>query len=318
LASLRSAEIFRENRRGAAAVRLSPLYLVGAILGMAASIAFLVGCQSLDSSASSSAVSASWSGGRVILPRGPWRPFVYIGHNGIAIPGLRIDSGLASKLPAIVYVHASGGIRLADSQFAAQAAEWGYLVFMPDSYARAGRRPNCDGSTLQCGAFPAAFRYRNEEIRYAANRVLELPFVDHRRLFLIGDSEGGLAVANYAGDEFTGIVIGDWDCGGPPYGAIRYALPGIAAPRHVGAAFPFPPPAIARLESRNRSRSIRAPLFSCLRIADGSLSNRPTIKTTKIAKCSTECRKEQRRLRDLIENKCRCRGDAGFSSTVNF
>ncbi len=40
----------------------------------------------------------------------------------------------------------------------------------------------------------------------------ELSFIDRKRMFLVGYSEGGVAVARYSGVEFLGRVVLGWSC----------------------------------------------------------------------------------------------------------
>ena len=46
----------------------------------------------------------------------------------------------------------------------------------------------------------------------ALNAVREQPWADPKRLVLSGASEGGPAVARYAGNEFAGRIIFSWSC----------------------------------------------------------------------------------------------------------
>src|SRR5262245_51198163 len=100
-------------------------------LGVAAATCLLGACQSIQTG--TSAPSASWRGGRVFAPeRGPWKTSFLERRRGILIPALRTDIAADPRHAAIVYVHASAGIRDADADFATTAASWGYLVFIPD------------------------------------------------------------------------------------------------------------------------------------------------------------------------------------------
>ena len=68
------------------------------------------------------------------------------------------------------------------------------------------------------------FDFRAAEISYALHRFRRLRWVDRRRLFLVGRSEGGLAAAQFRGREFRARVIVAWTCHGASL------VRGLAAP----------------------------------------------------------------------------------------
>jgi dienelactone hydrolase len=80
----------------------------------------------------------------------------------------------------------------------------GYVTFMPDSFARPGRYMACGKRT------DTLLRY--EEIENALAEMRKIPWIDQKRLILAGFSSGGLAAAEYGGDEFKVRVILGWGC----------------------------------------------------------------------------------------------------------
>ena len=56
------------------------------------------------------------------------------------------------------------------------------------------------------------FQARYAEIKFAAARLKEFDWVDQNNLYLVGQSEGGMTVGAYQGDEYRGRVISGDDC----------------------------------------------------------------------------------------------------------
>jgi dienelactone hydrolase len=145
-------------------------------------------------------------------------------------------------------------------------ARRGFAVLAPDSFARRFRPLQCDPRSQTGGRNLYVFDFRAVEISYALHRMRRLAWVDAKRLFLLGVSEGGLAAAQYRGDDFRARVIAEWTCNGAAL------VRGLAAPADepvlavVRAADPWYNRAAARglqagdcgqyFGSRRRSRSL--------------------------------------------------------------
>lgn len=93
-------------------------------------------------------------------------------------------------------------------------ADAGFVVIAPDSLARRYRPLQCDPKTQTGGYNLFVYDFRQAEINYAVQRLLEMPWVASGNMFLVGTSEGGVATALYRGDEFRARVVTQWTCSG--------------------------------------------------------------------------------------------------------
>ena len=116
------------------------------------------------------------------------------------------DAGAEGPLPAVIFLHGCTGFN--DRQFHVMdlLIDSGYIVFAPDSFARPGR-------TKACGSSRSVAHLRYAEIRIALARIREIPWIDPNRVALAGFSSGGLAAAEYGGDEFKARIIMGYGCG---------------------------------------------------------------------------------------------------------
>lgn len=131
--------------------------------------------------------------------------------------------------PQPVVIHLHGCQRsddLADVRNQGRAlAEMGFIVVVPNSFARADRPETCDPLRLQRienAPFAQVQRWRIEELAYALKRVLAAPWADKRKIFAGGFDEGGDAVLAFADPALAGRFAIGAPC--------RFA-PTAAAPR---------------------------------------------------------------------------------------
>lgn len=120
-----------------------------------------------------------------------------------------------TRLPTVVLIHGCSHRKGAAWSYARWFAGKGFAAIIPDSFQRPGRAITCDPVSLRRAdraTADAVHVLRLEEIAYAAQRVRALPFVDVDNLYLLGDDEGGDAVANYAGGGFAAYVIAGSGC----------------------------------------------------------------------------------------------------------
>lgn len=180
----------------------------------------------LRGAAQDAGVAATWERAQVALPRS----FA----QGRPLLGLTADPAIRAALaahapeprgPAVLVLHGCNGIGLEEQNLRLILQEQGYPVFMPDSFARTERRANCAVNTGATALAPEALGLRLEEIDYALGQLSALGFVD--RVFLVGYSEGGQAVARQARSPLpvAGVVVLGWHCQGRE--------PGVAMPPAV-------------------------------------------------------------------------------------
>ncbi len=118
------------------------------------------------------------------------------------------------KVPVVLHMHGCTGIRTGDSRWADVYADMGYLTVLPNSFYRSNR-------VALCGRGRWGYRapLRIEEIDYAIQQISKIPWVDKKRIYLSGFSEGGNAVSFYNGENFAAYIIIGTNCrhaGGAP------------------------------------------------------------------------------------------------------
>ena len=98
--------------------------------------------------------------------------------------------------PAVVALHGCGGLFNGDGEIRSREEDWaerlvaaGYVVLLPDSFTARGMREICSGRDRKI--FPAD---RAEDAAAAAQWLAKQPFVDARRLGLMGWSHGAMTV----------------------------------------------------------------------------------------------------------------------------
>ena len=149
------------------------------------------------------------------------------------------DSSLPKKLssvkleqpfPVVVYLHGCTGITSHDSAWAKYISKLGFIVVLPNSMARQWRESNCDGRLAKItNKFPLAHVYRQQEIELAWNRLQSYNWVMKDKIFLMGHSEGGVAVATTTSDKYKGQIISGWGCTDKKYSSFN----GIKSPKHI-------------------------------------------------------------------------------------
>jgi len=116
------------------------------------------------------------------------------------------DEGCQKEpLPAVVFLHGCSGLNGRQFDHISIFNELGYVVFAPSSFAR----PNRSSS---CGRANSVLGWRHEEARLMLERVRQFDWVDQNRVVLAGFSEGGIAAAEYGGDDFNAVVAIGFGC----------------------------------------------------------------------------------------------------------
>ena len=124
----------------------------------------------------------------------------------IKIPNLK---KYTKKLPTVVYMQGSGSFD-SGKIFRKWITEAGYIFFAPNTHT-SPKRPTYS-SPVPKMVYEKVHAYRQAEIDLFVKRLAELPFIDTKRMFLMGFSEGALATARYSGDEFVGRIVLGWSC----------------------------------------------------------------------------------------------------------
>jgi dienelactone hydrolase len=94
--------------------------------------------------------------------------------------------------PAVVLLHGCGGISKRDHTWAEKLAGWGFVALQVDSFRPRGYTRVCDSKDLIQYLVPKRVRDADDAKTYLAG----LPFVDPRRIGVMGWSHGGSIVLN--------------------------------------------------------------------------------------------------------------------------
>ena len=139
------------------------------------------------------------------------------------------DITVTGPKPVLIYLHGCIGITSHDRNWASAINNMGFIVIMLNSFERPGRISNCDPvAKTNTQAFPRSHEYRQQEITYAIDQVLKSSWADKNNIFLMGHSEGGIAVARANHNNLAGEIISGWTCTNPDP-----AFHGIKAPKEM-------------------------------------------------------------------------------------
>jgi dienelactone hydrolase len=179
----------------------------------------------MPASAASDEVLRTFERGRVVYPVGGSVRGGAIAAEWSSLAALEPGAFKA----AIVYLHGCDGLHSLDEKTADLLASRGFLVVMPNSFARLVKPTSCDAAQTRGGAHREVLGWRHEEAALALARLAALPAVDAKPVFLYGFSEGAIAAATYDGEGIRGRVIEAWTChaGWPEYQGL-HAGPGEA------------------------------------------------------------------------------------------
>lgn len=107
-----------------------------------------------------------------------------------------------TKAAAVLYLHGCSGLIRGRTGYRLMLISEGYAVFEPDAFARAGY--SCEGSSMAM---------RRSEVTYALGEIRKLPWIDQDHIILMGNSQGGRAVAEWDQPGFAAHVILASHCG---------------------------------------------------------------------------------------------------------
>lgn len=168
-------------------------------------------------------IERTWSEAVVVLPAEAATAAPLVARLSSAAVERRLgDIAAQTRLPVAIYLHGCTGV--GNLAFLKDLAATGVVVVAPDSFARRYRPLQCDPKTKTGGRNLFVYDFRLAELTFALERLGEAPWADLDNLFLVGNSEGGVAAALFRGDVFNARVITQWTCQGAPL------VRGIAAP----------------------------------------------------------------------------------------
>jgi poly(3-hydroxybutyrate) depolymerase len=116
------------------------------------------------------------------------------------------------KIPLVIYLHGCDGIHLSALKDMDFLVRNNYAVIVPDSFARKFRPKSCDHTTYKGGLFRGILSMRLAEARHTHQIVKTLPWVDKHKIFMMGQSEGGITTAKYSHGGLAGRIITGWTC----------------------------------------------------------------------------------------------------------
>lgn len=124
-------------------------------------------------------------------------------------------SVVVKKYPLILFLHYCEGTGHHREDMK-RLSRLGFIVIAPDSFAREHRPLGCyEDREKYIRYFDAAIAFQKAELDYAVEKLAKFDWIDRKNMFLFGSGTGGLVVAHYEGDEFSGHLIEGWGCRGP-------------------------------------------------------------------------------------------------------
>lgn len=114
----------------------------------------------------------------------------------------------------MIYLHGCSGITDDTREWGRILKSLGFLVIIPDSFAIPGRKSNCDPSNYKRGQIKGfnAFELRDYELMQVMTELQKLQWIDMSKVFLMGHSEGGMAVSLTAVKGFKAVVATGYWC----------------------------------------------------------------------------------------------------------
>lgn len=120
------------------------------------------------------------------------------------------DLKFKKKLPTVLYMHGSTGLFTGDKYRRYIVEHVGAIFFAPNSF-KIKNRPTYS-SPVKEKVYIEVHKIRLAEIEFSSKKLTKLPFVDSNNIFLMGNSEGGLAAAIYKSKLFKGRIITAFSC----------------------------------------------------------------------------------------------------------
>ncbi len=121
-------------------------------------------------------------------------------------PNFKVDK----KIPTLIFIHGSKGLTKGKIYRKWVVEEAGFIFFAPNSF-KIENRPTYN-TPAKMSAYEEVHKLRQAEIHYNLGKLKNVSFIDEEHLFLMGNSEGGLAAAAYKGREFKARIITAYSC----------------------------------------------------------------------------------------------------------
>lgn len=175
--------------------------------------AFLPGSVRAGTGADAAELERTWASAPVYLPTAG-------SYRRLTTTGLVAALASQSRLPSVViYVHGCSGLGRAAVDAGEFLARAGYLVIEPDSFARLAKPKSCDPAIHRGGLHREVLRWRHEEVKFSIRKLRALAGTSGVDIFLMGFSEGAIAVATFVGEPVRARIIEGWTChaGWPEY-----------------------------------------------------------------------------------------------------
>ncbi len=114
------------------------------------------------------------------------------------------------KIPTVLYMHGSSGLYKGDTYRKYIVEDVKAIFFAPNSF-KIKNRPTYESPT-KLSKYLKVHRVRQAEISQSLKQLKKLDFIDSDNLFLMGNSEGGLAAAIFKSKTFKGRIITAFSC----------------------------------------------------------------------------------------------------------
>ncbi|MGB5792041.1 alpha/beta hydrolase family protein [Poseidonibacter sp.] len=115
-----------------------------------------------------------------------------------------------SKIPTVLFMHGSAGLRKGSVYRKWIVEEAGFIFFAPNSL-KVKNRPTYETPT-KLKNYEKVHDFRQAEIYFNLEKLQKISFIDTNNIFLMGNSEGGLAAAAFKGREFKGRIVTAYSC----------------------------------------------------------------------------------------------------------
>lgn len=173
----------------------------------AAVFAALLLLSAVSARAGGDEVARTWDAAQV------WLPGTVTAVSVDALEGAEVPRGV------VLYAHGCDGPSRITTTTARFLANAGYLVVAPDSFAREDKPVSCDAAQSRGGLHRAVLGWRQDEMRFALERLRGIVALEDAPIILMGHSEGALTTATLTAPAVALRIIEGWTChaGWPEY-----------------------------------------------------------------------------------------------------